>query len=99
MGAIRASSGTVHLLTEELHNTSPRRGHPVAEFDSTNAVAQLTSRGQLLHLNSIRCSVSSFARIHSSVFCYYLGVGRSLYLVKPLGFIRLAVGSSTPLTA
>jgi hypothetical protein len=48
MGAIRTSSGTVHLLAEKLHNTSPRRGHPLVEFDSTNAVAQLTSRGQLL---------------------------------------------------
>ena len=26
-------------------------GHTLAEFDSTNAVAQLTSRGQLLHLS------------------------------------------------
>ena len=49
--------------------------------------------------SSIRCSVSSFAGIHSSVFCYYLGVGRSLYLDKPPDFIRLAVGLSTPLTA
>ena len=43
---------------------------------------------------------SSFAGINSSVFCYYLGVGRSLYLDKPPDFIRrLAVCLSTPLTA
>jgi hypothetical protein len=60
-----------------------------------------TSGGTPLPLNtfigfdsSIRCSVSSFAGVHSSVFYYYLGVGRSLYLNKPPHFIRLAVGLS-----
>jgi hypothetical protein len=54
MGAKLASTGTVHLLSEKLHYTSPMGwggGHTLAEFDSTNAVAQLTSRGQSLHLS------------------------------------------------
>ena len=50
MGTIVAFSGTVHLLAEKLHYTSLGKGHTLAEFDTTNAVAKLTCRGQFLHL-------------------------------------------------
>jgi hypothetical protein len=59
MGAMFAASGTVHLLAEKLHHTSPREGHTLAKFDSTNAVAQLTCRGQLLHLLSLSSAAGS----------------------------------------
>jgi hypothetical protein len=73
---LRASSGTVHMLAEKLHNTSPRRGHTLAEFDSTNAVAQLTSRGQLLHL-SLTSAAGSQSRQLVATFAWV--VVRSVY--------------------
>jgi hypothetical protein len=64
------------MLAEKLHNTLPRRGHTLAEFDSTNAVAQLTSRGQLLHL-SLTSAAGSQSRQLVATFTWV--VVRSVY--------------------